>query len=164
MKALGSKTLALFALLAFATPAIAQPLECSSSIDNLGELVADLDDILGVRGEGEYGALSGTLDRDSVRAKISGLSAEKRRELAGKLLTIAQDESLTGECSKDQVRYNAGMVLFELANAETDAAKKQYFIDCLIAATKAEKDPAAQRQMALNLDKLTSSMSDAQKA
>ena len=162
---------AAFVLAGLARPVFAQPAEagCASPIDDLGALVAELDGVLGSRGPGSgaaasYGALAGYLDQGAVASRVAGLSADQRRALAGKLLTIALDPTLTGECDKDQVRYNAGMVLFELAkNARSDADRK-YFIDCLIQAADAEQDPSAKRQMVLNLDKLRDSLDADQKA
>ena len=161
---------AAFALAGLATPAFAQPAEpgCASPIDDLSKLVGELDDVLGATGRGTgaaeaYGSLGGHLDRDTVAANVAALSPAQRRAFAGQLLTVALDPTLTGECSKDQVRYNAAMVLFELAKNATNAADRAYFIDCLLEAANAEKDPAAKRQMVLNLDKLGGNMTSDQK-
>jgi hypothetical protein len=159
----------LFAAAGLARPVFAQPADpgCASPIDDLGALVEELDGVLGASGAGTgpaaaYGALGGHLDRDTVARNIASLSSAQRKALGGRLLTVALDPTLTGECAKDQVRYNAAMVLFELAKNAT-GADREYFIDCLLQAANAEKDPVAKRQMALNLDKLTGSMNGAQK-
>lgn len=161
---------ALFVSAGLARPAFAQPADpgCASPIDDLGALVDELDGVLGANGGGTgaaaaYGALGGHLDRDTVAKNVASLSNAQRKALAGQLLTIALDPTLTGECSKDQVRYNAAMVLFELAK-NASGADRAYFVDCLLQAANAEKDPVAKRQMVLNLDKLTGSMSGAQKS
>ena len=161
---------AVFVAAGLAQPAFAQPADpgCASPIDDLGGLVSELDEILGASGPGsgaaaEYGALAGYLDPHEVATRVAGLSDDQRRALAGRLLTVALDPTLTGECEKDQVRYNAAMVLFELAKNARNAEDRAYFVDCLIQAAEAEQDPSAKRQMALNLDKLTGGMSDGQK-
>lgn len=161
---------AAFVLSGLARPALAQPAEpgCASPIDDLSTLVDQLDGVLGATGVGTgaaaaYGSLGGHLDRDVVAANVARLSGDARRALAGQLLTVALDPTLTGACEKDQVRYNAAMVLFELAKNASNSADRQYFIDCLLEAANAEKDPLAKRQMTLNLDKLTGKMSADQK-
>ena len=108
----------------------AKDVGCASPIDDLGALVSELDVVLGSNGPGtgaaaEYGALAGFLDQDAIAARVKALSASQRMALAGKLLTVALDPTLTGACDKDQVRYNAAMVLFELAKNASSSSDRR---------------------------------------
>ena len=157
-KLLGSFLVAAAATLA-ATGASAQPTDpgCAVAIDDLSAFIGDLARVIG-SGEGEYGALGGPLDPSTVKAKLAALSRADRKALAGKLLTIATDPNLGPECERARIRYNAAMMLDAIATQSladgTSAADKKYFLDCLLEAAAAEKDPAARRQLAINLDRL----------
>jgi len=163
-------SLAALASMLAATGASAQPADpgCAVAIDDLGAFVADVGRVLGTgSGSGDYGALAGDLDPASVKGKLGAMSREERKALAGKLLTIATDPKLGPECADAKIRYNAAMLLDAIATASqtdgTSAADKKYFLDCLLQAAEGEKDPLAKRQLAINLDRLTGSMSSAQK-
>ena len=158
-----------FALILASSAAYAQPADpgCAVAIDDLGAFVADVGRVLGANGSGDYGALAGDLDPAGVKAKLGAMSREERKALAGKLLTIATDSTLGPDCAKAKIRYNAAMLLDAIATASltdgTSAADKKYFLDCLLQAAEGEKDVAARRQLAINLDRLTGSMSADQK-
>lgn len=149
-------------LLLSAAGASAQPSDpgCAVAADDLGTFVADLRRVLGAGGAGEYGALAGDLDPSAVKARIAALPGGERKALAGKLLTIATDRTLGPECERARIRYNAAMLLDAIATASPG---DPYLLDCLLQAAEAETDPAARRQLAINLDRLTGGMSAAQR-
>lgn len=153
-----------------AAGAYAQPADpgCAVAIDDLAAFVDDVGRVLGgADGVGEYGALAGDLDPAAVEARLGALSREERRALAGKLLTIATDSSLGPDCDRAKIRYNAAMLLDAIATAAmsdgTSAEDRKYFLDCLLQAAEGETDIAAKRQMTINADRLTASMTADQK-
>ncbi len=149
------------------------PPGCAAEVGDLAGFVRDLEAAIG-SGDADRPPMAEPLDPAAVRAHVAALGLDARRALAAKLLTVARDPSLLGDCDRARVRYNAAMVLSEIATAAAAergssarpgaAADLAYFLDCLLAAAEAEEDPAARRQWALNLDRLTSAMRPDQRA
>lgn len=135
---------------------------CAQPIDDLGKFVEDLNGITGAAdGSGKFGSLSGCLDAESMQSQIDKLSSEKRKQLAGELLTAMSDPSLMNDAGA-QTRSNALGLLTGLAKKGL-ASGDSYYFDALMEAAKNEKDPNLARQAALNIDGLRGSLSASQK-
>ncbi|HVO30435.1 MAG TPA: hypothetical protein VMV18_06855 [bacterium] len=137
---------------------------CSTPIDDLGAFVNDINGITGAAGagaSGKYGSLSGCLNAESMQGQIDKLSADKRKQLAGELLTALGDPALMNDAGA-QTRANALGMLTGLAKKGL-ASGDDYYFNALMEAANNEKDPNLRRQAALNLDSLTGSMNAAQK-
>lgn len=158
MKRFPSVSASLALALVLTSPVFAQPADpgCAIPIDDLGNFVGAINDITGGRGEAKYGSLGGCLDAAGTATRVNGLSAARRRELSGQLVTALGDAELAGDAGR-QSRANALALLTELAKNGGEP------LDALIEAAQNEKDSALRRQAALNLDRLTGEMTADQK-